>query len=332
MNSKTKLLIGLTYDLKDEYLKLGFTEEEASEFDNIEVIDAIEKSLIELNYNVERIGNIFNLVSCLAQNKKYDLVFNIAEGYYGSAREAQIPCLLDAYNIPYVFSDALALAICHNKTLAKEFVRKHNILTPDFLEIKNIKDLNNLKLKYPLFAKPVAEGTSKGICSKSKVLNFNDLKKITEELLKKYKQPVLLETYLPGKEFTVGLVGNNDDIKVLGVLEVLVNSNAEQDIYSYINKKQYQDNITYRINNTSLAKACSNMAIEIYKILNCRDAARVDIRCDNNDTPYFLEVNPLAGLNPIDSDLSIMNRLQGEEYISLISNIMDAAVKRTGLL
>jgi len=331
MNSKSKLLIGLTYDLKDEYLKLGFTEEQASEFDNIEVIDAIEQSLIELNFNVERIGNIFNLVNKLSSNKKYDLVFNIAEGYYGSSREAQVPCLLDAYNIPYVFSSALTLAICHNKVLAKDIVRKNNILTPDFLEIKNIREVDNLKLKYPLFVKPVAEGTSKGISTKSKVLNYNDLKEQCFELLNKYNQAVLVETYLPGREFTVGIVGNGDNIKATGVLEVIVHSKAEQDIYSYINKKKYQDNITYKISTSNISKTCSNMAIDIFKVLNCRDAARVDIRCDSNDVPYFLEINPLAGLNPIDSDLSIMNRLQGKEYFNLISDIINTAIKRIGL-
>lgn len=322
------MLVGLCYDLKDFYLKQGFSEEDVADFDSIEVIEAIETTLNELNFKTQRIGNIFELVDKLSKKNSWDLVFNISEGLYGTAREAQIPCLLDAYQIPYTFSSALTIALCHNKVTAKEIVSKNGIASPAFYEIKKLEELNNINLKYPLFAKPVAEGTSKGISNKSKVSNFDELKTTVSELLEKYKQPVLVETFLPGREFTIGVVGNGENTKVWGVMGVLFNSEAEKISYSYLNKKNYADNVIYRIEDSELGRECGNIALRAYKVLGCKDSARVDIRLDGSGIPNFLEVNPLAGLNPIDSDLAIMSTLQNIPYKELISNIMNACLKR----
>ena len=157
------MLVGITYDLRDEYLKEGFTEEETAEFDKEETIEGIENALIKAGFKTERIGHVRNLAKLLVEGKKWDIVFNISEGMYGLAREAQVPCLLDAYNIPYVFSDGLVLALSLHKGLTKRVIRDAGLATPDFAIVETIGDVDDIKLKYPLFAKPVAEGTGKGI-------------------------------------------------------------------------------------------------------------------------------------------------------------------------
>ncbi len=155
--------IGLVYDLKDDYLRQGYGEEDVAEFDKIETIEEIEKALHENGFDTERIGNLKSLVSALADNRRWDIVFNIAEGMYGMGREAQVPALLDAYQIPYTFSDPLVLSLTLHKGLTKEIVRNAGIATADFCVVRDAEDVEKIKLPFPLFAKPVAEGTGKGI-------------------------------------------------------------------------------------------------------------------------------------------------------------------------
>ena len=163
--------VGITYDLRDEYLKLGYSEEETAEFDKDSTISAIEDTLIELGHTTERIGNIWDLSKKLLDGKSWDLVFNIAEGLRGIGREAQVPALLDAYNIPYTFSDPLVLALSLHKGMTKRVLRDLGIPTPNFYEVKSIEDIDKVNLEYPLFAKPIAEGTGKGIHADSKIKN-----------------------------------------------------------------------------------------------------------------------------------------------------------------
>lgn len=231
------MLIGITYDLRQEYLNAGFSEEETAEFDRPDTIDAIENTLRELGHQTDRIGRIASLVERLARGDRWDLVYNIAEGMYGVGREAQVPALLDAYNIPYTYSDPLVCALALHKGLAKRIVRDLGLPTPQFFVVESESDLDRIDLPFPLFAKPVAEGTSKGITSESKIQTKRELASVCRRLLKEFRQPVLVETYLPGREFTVGLVGTGEDAEVVGVLEVTLLSNAEQDVYTYLNKE-----------------------------------------------------------------------------------------------
>lgn len=320
--------IGLTYDLRQDYLDMGYGEEETAEFDKESTIEGIENALHSLGYQTERIGHVKNLVQNLAQGKRWDLVFNIAEGMFGLAREAQVPALLEAYEIPHVFSDAYTLAIALDKGLTKTIIRDLGLPTADFFVLKDIKEIDKIDLPYPLFAKPVAEGTGKGIKADSKISDKKQLESVCKNLLEEFNQPVLIETFLPGAEYTVGIVGSGDDAKVIGIMEIILESNAEPEIYSYSNKENYEDRVTYRTATGEAYRKCADLALAAWRGLKCADGGRIDMRMDANGIPNFIEVNPLAGLNHLTSDLPIMCRLQGIPFENLIKEIIDSAIKR----
>jgi len=320
--------IGITYDLRDDYLAMGFGDEETAEFDRIDTVEAIESALQGLGFGTDRIGNIRNLTNRLASGDRWDMVFNIAEGLRGFGREAQVPALLDAYEIPYTFSDALVLALTLHKGMTKRVVRDLGIPTPDFDVIEESSDCEQVNLPFPLFAKPVAEGTGKGINAASKIGSKEELRSVCEDLLRSFNQAVLIETYLPGKEFTVGIVGTGKSARAVGCIEVVLKGEAEPGAYSYWNKKKYDELVEYRLAEGRMAQKAVEVALASWRGLGCRDGGRVDLRADANGLPHFLEVNPLAGLNPVVSDLPILCTLKGMSYKELISLIMESALAR----
>ncbi|MCB0748452.1 MAG: ATP-grasp domain-containing protein [Ignavibacteriales bacterium] len=320
--------VGITYDLRDEYLKLGYSEEETAEFDKESTISAIEDTLIELGHTTERIGNIWDLSKKLLDGKSWDLVFNIAEGLRGIGREAQVPALLDAYNIPYTFSDPLVLALSLHKGMTKRVLRDLGIPTPNFYEVKSIEDIDKVNLEYPLFAKPIAEGTGKGIHADSKIKNKAQLEKICKELLLKFNQPVLVEEFLPGREFTIGVVGTSSKARTVGAMEVLLLTNAEQDVYSYANKENWVGKVEYKLVNDEVVKKAEEYVLAAWNGLGCRDAGRVDVRVDRNGIPSIIELNPLAGIHPTNSDLPIICTLNNISYKTLFTWILESASER----
>lgn len=320
--------IGLTYDLRDDYLAEGFTLEETAEFDRAETIDFLEKTIQKLGHSTCRIGNVKSLIRRLAEGERWDLVFNIAEGMHGFGREAQIPAVLDAYGIPYTFSDPLVLSLTLHKGMAKRVIRDLGIPTPDFALIEKDTDIKNIRLPFPLFVKPVAEGTSKGISAASKITSQEKLERVCRSLLTTFQQPVLVERFLPGREFTVGIIGTGEDAHILGIVEVRLNDDAEQDVYSYRNKEYCEDLVEYRLVNDSMAHMAGNIALAAWRGLGCRDAGRVDLRADENGITHFLEINPLAGLHPTHSDLPIICTLSHIPYHRLIDMILHSAMKR----
>lgn len=326
------ITVGLTFDLKDDYLRLGYSQEEVAEFDSIETIDALDNTLTSIGFKVVRIGNLFDLVKFLNSGKRYDIAFNICEGMYGIAREAQVPCLLDAYRIPYVFSEPDVLNLTLDKALTKLVLKEKGILSAPFQVIYKIEDSELIHLKYPLFVKPVAEGTSKGIDGYSIIQNKIELKTSVTYLLKTYKQPVLVESFLPGREFTIGVLGSGDETCAIGAMEIVLNDKTPHPVYSYTVKKDWEKYVSYRIADDSTSQECIEMAIKVWKIIKGKDAGRIDFRLDHEGIPNFIEVNPLAGLNPTYSDLPMLARMKGISYKDIISSIMDSAVKRAGLI
>jgi len=322
------MLVGLTYDLRDDYLKEGFTEDETAEFDRVDTIIAIESTLQSLGYETDRIGNVKDLVKRLSMGERWDIVFNICEGLYGIGRESQVPALLDAYKIPYTFSDPMVLALTLHKGMTKHVVRDLGLATPDFYVVNLESDIDRIDLPYPLFAKPLAEGTGKGINADSKINNINELRNICKGLLTKYKQPVLVETFLSGREFTVAIVGTENSARSLGVMEVVLKSGAEADVYSYVNKENCEELVVYSMADGGIRQKCEELALNSWRGLGCRDAGRVDIRMDKNGVPHFIEVNPLAGIHPEHSDLPIICNKTGIPYKDLIYWIMESAKKR----
>lgn len=322
------MTIGLTYDLRSDYLKEGFSEEETAEFDKEDTIEGIEQAIEKMGFKTERIGNVKALVKKLQEGKRWDLVFNIAEGLYGIGREAQIPALLDAYRIPYTFSDPMVLSLTLHKGMTKRIIRDLGIPTADFFVLETLGDLSKVNLPFPLFAKPVAEGTGKGIHQDSKIKTREELDRVCKKLLKEFNQPVLIETFLPGREFTVGITGTGEDSRIAGGMEVIFKSAASHDTYSYSNKANYKEVVDYKLMEGNIAKECSELCLKVWKGLGCRDGGRIDIRYDQNGIPNFIEINPLAGLNPKDSDLPIICYLQKKSYQELIESIVNSALKR----
>ncbi|MBN1382835.1 MAG: D-alanine--D-alanine ligase [Deltaproteobacteria bacterium] len=322
------LKIGMTYDLRDDYLAAGYGEEETAEFDRMETIDALASTLTSFGHRIDRIGHARALVDRLAAGERWDLVFNIAEGVRGFGRESLIPSLLDAYEIPYVFSDPLVLSLTLHKGMTKHVIRDLGIPTPPFAVIERPEEIARIELPFPLFAKPVAEGTSKGITAASKITSPKALNEVCRHLLTAFSQPVLVETFLPGREFTVGIVGTGTEAEVLGVMEVHLLSRAEKDVYSYQNKENCEELVQYSLPCDAVAEEAKNIALASWRGLGCRDGGRVDLRADTSGRPNFMEVNPLPGLHPEHSDLPIICHMSGGNYQELIAGILQSAIKR----
>ncbi|HON39532.1 MAG TPA: D-alanine--D-alanine ligase [Deltaproteobacteria bacterium] len=321
--------IGITYDLRDDYLKEGYTLEETAEFDRVDTIDAIDEAICACGHETDRIGNAKQLVQRLARGERWDLVFNIAEGLHGVGREALVPALLDAYEIPYTFSDPLVLALTLHKGMTKAVLRDAGVPTADFAVVSVPADIEKVSLPYPLFVKPVAEGTGKGISDASLVKTPAELKRVCENLLAEFHQQVLVETFLPGREFTAGVVGTGGEAAAVGVMEVVFKKKEPADlIYSYHNKSNYEQAIEYRVPEPEVVEPCAKLALSAWKVLGCRDGGRVDIRMDSQGRPNFIEVNPLAGLNPVHSDLPILCKLNGISFQELMERILKSAFKR----
>jgi D-alanine-D-alanine ligase len=320
--------VGLTYDLRSWYTDRGYSMDETAEFDKQETIDALEKSLQLMGYETELIGNTFQLIEALASGKKWDLVFNIAEGLYGDGRESVVPAILDQYKIPYVFSGPVIMGLSLNKHLAKLVVESSGVPVSPGKLITKLQDLDSCNLNYPLFVKPVSEGTGKGITDKSLVRSAAELRKMVDWILSEFHQPALVEEYLPGREFTVGIVGYGNDAVAIGGMEVICANNLP---YSVEVKENYQNYCTYKPLASDIVDECKSVALGAWKALDAVDAGRVDLKADRNGRICFIEANPLAGLNPVHSDLPILSRMSGIEYQSLMEMIMKAAIKRNGL-
>ncbi len=321
--------IAMTYDLKQEYLEQGYDKEETAEFDSAETIEGLAQALCNMGHEPELIGSVSSLVRRLALGQRWDMAFNIAEGLHGMGRESLVPALFESWRIPCVFSDPSVLGLCLHKGMAKHVVRDLGLPTPDFAVVESLEDLRGLPLRYPLFAKPVAEGTGKGVGAASRCATPRELRKTCKALLLKHNQPVLVEEYLPGREFTVGIVGNGSKARVLGVIEIELLKDVECGAYGYETKDQYEDLAQYHLVNDPMAREAANTALKAYKGLGIRDAGRLDMRADANGRVHFIEANPLAGMNPIHSDLPIICRLAGISYQQLMNMIMDAAIART---
>jgi D-alanine-D-alanine ligase len=328
-----KLKVGITYNLKKDFSQgenqpIDFLEE----FDSEETIDAIRKVLESEGHEVIKLSGDTGLIDRLRQ-ASVDIVFNIAEGLQGRNREAHIPALLEFLNIPYTGSDPLTLSLTLDKAMAKRVVMSQNIPTPRFKKVERMEDLDGLDLRYPLFVKLCYEGSSKGVRLDSKILDPQSLEKKTRDLLKTYDSPLIVEEFVKGPEFTVGVLGNEDPF-VLGVMQIEIKGKPpEESIYSLEIKREWEEKVRYHcppLIGQDLLKKIEEVALRSYRALECRDVSRVDIRVGEDHTPYFLEINPLPGLSPVYGDLVIMARSTGWDYARLVKTIFHHALKRYG--
>ncbi len=326
-----KLKVGITYNLKKD-----FTRQEnqpidlLEEFDSEETVDAIRRVLESEGHEVIKLGGDVGLIDRLRQ-ASVDIVFNIAEGLQGRNREAHIPALLEFLNIPYTGSDPLTLSLTLDKAMAKRIVMSQEVPTPRFKKVERMEDLYNLNLRYPLFIKPCYEGSSKGVRLDSKILDSRALTEKAGGLLETYSSPLLVEEFVRGPEFTVGILGN-EPARVLGVMQIeIIGSPPEESIYSLEIKREWEKKVRYHCPpsiDPSLLKKIEEVALRSYRALECRDVSRVDIRVGEDQKPYFLEINPLPGLSPVYGDLVIMARSMGWDYGELVKTILHNALKR----
>jgi len=321
--------IGLTYDLRSDYLALGFGEEETAEFDQLSTIEALESALRQIGHAPVRVGNVRALVEALARGERWDAIFNLCEGLSGFGREAQVPALLEVYRIPYTFADPLTACVTLHKGAAKRILRDQGVPTTDFAVITSVEEAKATRLPFPLFVKPVAEGTAKGIQPSSRVDDRRALVERTGELLERYRQPVIVEPYLPGREFTTAVLGQGAAAEVIGTMEiVLLEGKAESHAYTYLNKEECEERCVFPMADPISAARCAEVALSAWRALGCRDAGRVDLREDAAGQLMVMEANPLPGMHPAHSDLPMICAAVGLPYVELVRSIVSAALAR----
>jgi len=363
------LKVGLTFNIKKENDTLVFSRKEKidsknnisrylnenilekypervddtfAEWDSEETITAV-KSAIESDGHevlmIEGDKDAFEKLKVLSP----EIVFNVAEGMNGLSRESQIPSMLEMLGIPFTGSDSITTGICHDKSRCKEILSYYGIPTPKFIIADAIHKIDD-KISFPKFVKPLHEGSSKGIYNSSLVNNSAELRNEILRIKESYKQPSLIEDYLEGKEFTVAMMGNGENVRVLPLVEINLDSVPEDfnKIYSYEVKwffdtrenmldifrcpAEIDDNLVRQIEETCLAA---------YRALRIRDWARIDVRLDKNNVPNIVEVNPLPGILPDPADNSCFPkaaRHAGMDYDTLINTVLNEAVKRTNLI
>ncbi len=328
--------IGITFDLKStQPLSSDLPDDFQEEFDSPVTIEAIAGVLRGLGHDVELLGDGKLMLARLLSDPP-DLVFNFAEGLgIARSREARVPAVLEMLDIPYTGSDPLTCAATLDKDCAKRLVRSAGVTCPRGVVLRPEDDaVAAIRTDpdfpgFPVLLKPAWEGSSKGIRGKCLVENADDLLDVIESLRRDHRQPILVEEFIAGEELTVGLIGN-DDPRVLGVMRVVPRRHTERFVYSLEVKRDWERQVRYecppQLPTADLDAVCDS-ARRAFRVLGCRDVARVDFRL-RDGVPYFLEVNPLPGLNPETSDLVFLARMSGWTYSQLIENILNAALER----
>ncbi|MCJ7515233.1 MAG: D-alanine--D-alanine ligase [Dehalococcoidia bacterium] len=326
--------IGLAYDLKDEVTSTANLPEDAlEEYDSPETIEAITAAIEPLGHSVIKLGGGREFVANILQSD-VDFVFNISEGLGNyKSREAQVPSVLEMLGVPYSGSGPQCLTICLDKPLTKTLVTTAGVRTPRWHLVTDYGQLNDITaddLPLPAFVKPAYEGSSKGIRLGSRAETAAQVSEIAAGLLEKYLQPVMIEEFIAGDEVTVGLLGNYPPA-VLGIMRVLPKQNNTHFIYSLEVKREWEQLVNYECPaqlEADTLKEITDFSLTVFKLLDCRDFARLDFKLNAQGVPYFLEINPLAGLNPKSSDVPIMVYKLGWTYQSLIAAILNTALQR----
>jgi len=293
--------IGLTYDLKSEWQSSADDPvDAAAELDNDRTVQCLKRAFESGGHTVKLIGNARNLLK-LMPNPRVDLVFNICEGQYGRSRESQVPAILDVFRVPCAGADALTLGITLDKVIAKKCFLADGIPTARYFMAGPDDDLMQLNtIGFPLFVKTLHEGTSKGITPGSRVENFKRLKKQVEFINTNYKQPALVEEFIKGTEYTVGVIGN-DPPQAMPVVQYAIDGKTDLGNAFYTYAHVVDKSVEYICPapvDEKFAGKLQDIAIAAYRSVGCRDFGRVDIRVDKDGNPYVLEINPLPNLSP----------------------------------
>jgi D-alanine-D-alanine ligase len=307
-------------------------DDEFEEFDSPETVEAIAQTIASFGHEVVSIEADATFPLVLAQGK-FEFVFNISEGLHGRGREAQVPAVCEMMNIPFTGSDSVTMGITLDKDLARRVVAGQVPLACGKV-FRRPEDIDFSGLSFPLFVKPNAEGSSKGIRNASRLNDPNTAREVITRLLQDYKGAVLAEEFLEGVECTVGVLGNSNP-RIIGIMEIAPRHvPTDQFVYSLETKRDYLNQVEYRIPPRLPAadiKAIEQTVLRAYAALECRDFARIDIRFNGRREPCFIEANPLPGLSPVKGDLVILSRAMGLEYRDLIGEILTQAFGRNGL-
>ncbi len=322
--------VGLTFNLRRTSVSGAGGVDLEAEYDTQETVSAVKDALASYGHEVIELEATPELPALLPASG-VEVVFNIAEGVHGRFREAQVPALVELLGIPYTGSDPTALSLCLDKAIAKRLVQQAGYRTPASFVMLSGKERLPKNLTFPVIVKPVAEGSSKGILGKNVVESEAELRELARKILEQYRQAVLVETYLPGREFTVALLGEKRP-RVLPPMEIvfLKPHNEKHPVYSFSSKFQevdVQGVVPAKIDD-SLRREIERLARGVFGVLGCRDVARVDIRCDSRGRPHFIECNPLPGLSPGFSDLCIIADAAGMSHRALIGEILSPALRR----
>lgn len=325
--------VGLTYDLKTDYEFAKDDPADANaEFDHPSTIDVISAALTSNGYQVKKIGNVNRLIENI-DKLDVDIVFNISEGLFGRNRESQVPVLLEMARVPFVGADGLSLAISLDKIMAKKVFLAEGIPTPRFFEVKPGENVDGLDhMKFPMFVKPRFEGSSKGLSESSRVENLAELRKQVDYVTATYKQPALVEEFIPGEEFTVALLGNGEP-EAMPVVQIKIDGKLKLKDKFYTFGRIRDDSVEYVCPapiSEGLRKKLSGLAVKTYTAIECRDFGRVDFRVDARGNPFVLEINPLPSLSTEDVFMFIAKAL-GISYEEMLGRIMEKALKRHGL-
>jgi D-alanine-D-alanine ligase len=323
------LRIGFSYNVKRVDSKGG--DDTEAEYDAPETIESIRDALESYGHVVVPLEATAELPRQL-MDAPVDLVFNIAEGVSGRNREAAVPALCELMGIAYTGSDAATLSIALDKALSKRVLRQHGILTPEFQVMETGRERLSPKMKFPLIVKPNQEGSSKGVSAHASVVDDEEsLRLVVRELLDRYRQPALIEYYIAGREFTVGLLGDKRP-RVLPPMEIIFLDKANpRPVYDYQIKQEWEKHVYYQCPahlTPAELRSMERIARETFVALDCRDVARVDLRMDESGEIYVLEVNPLPGLTPGYSDLCLIANAANIDYRSLIGEILTGGLKR----
>jgi len=308
-----------------------------AEWDDIETIKAVESALAT-RHRVSLVEADLDAFESLRKLRP-DIVFNIAEGLHGNSREAQIPAMLDMLGVPYTGSDPVTLGICLDKRRTKEVLAWHGVPTPRFIVVGSTAELPS-RLRYPLMVKPTLEGSSKGVTDKALVHDRRSLVRQVEWVVETYRQPALVEEFLPGREFTVALLGNGPSLRTLPIVEINFDTlpAGVNPIYSFEAKWLWdQEENPLQIFSCPapldplLQRNIEEVCKRAFRVLGCRDWCRIDVRLDARGLPHIIELNPLPGILPRPEQNSCFPkaaRAAGLDYDQMILGVVDAACER----
>jgi D-alanine-D-alanine ligase len=343
-----RLRIGLVYNLK-YHVPVGSEAppDALAEYDSEETVQALGESLQGEGHQVIRLEADDTLMDALRQVKP-DICFNIAEGLRGDARESQVPALLEMLGIPYTGSKVLTHAISLDKAMTKRIWKERELPTAPFQVFRRGSEMLSEQLGFPLFVKPVREGSGMGINGQSVVHDEEALRRQVQWIVETYRQPALVEQLLPGREFTVGLIGNplepgevrrSDVYDARGYhffppLEIDARVGVGKGLYNTAAKsyKPGEEGAPLYLCPADIPAALEaemkGLALAAFEAIDALDVGRVDFRLGSDGRPYLIEINTLPGLNPVVSDLCIMAHAEGMAYADLINEILALALAR----